>query len=154
LIVFFFFQFNFSYRDRAKERRDKYGMPDAPDNLKQKDKFARSSGKSNNKNGASLSSVSESFASPSTFEVPTAAPIENSIGAKMLKQMGWNDGQGLGKQNQGRSSIIEVERRATGVGLGAKVPKAVSGETYKDAVKRTMVERYKALHDQEQNTKM
>lgn len=28
--------------------------------------------------------------------------LQNSIGAKLLKQMGWNDGEGLGKANQGK----------------------------------------------------
>ncbi len=31
-------------------------------------------------------------------------PIDGSnIGNKLLKSMGWNEGQGLGKNNQGRS---------------------------------------------------
>ena len=33
---------------------------------------------------------------------------ESNIGNKMLQKMGWKEGLGLGKANQGRTSIIEV----------------------------------------------
>lgn len=133
-------------------------MPEVPDIVKQKDKLSRSGSRSNAKNVALSSSSSATkkdvYGVDAAFEASSGASLENSIGAKMLKQMGWNDGQGLGKKNQGRSRIIEVERRAAGAGLGAKVSKPVSGESYKDAVKRTMMERYKQLHEQELNSKM
>ena len=32
----------------------------------------------------------------------------SNIGSKMLQRMGWKEGLGLGKSNQGRTSIIEV----------------------------------------------
>lgn len=32
----------------------------------------------------------------------------SNIGNKMLQKMGWKDGQGLGKSNQGRTEIVEV----------------------------------------------
>ena len=32
----------------------------------------------------------------------------SNIGSKMLQKMGWKEGLGLGKTNQGRTSIIEV----------------------------------------------
>ena len=33
---------------------------------------------------------------------------ESNLGSKMLQKMGWKEGLGLGKANQGRTSIIEV----------------------------------------------
>ena len=32
----------------------------------------------------------------------------SNIGSKMLQKMGWKEGLGLGKTNQGRTTIIEV----------------------------------------------
>jgi len=32
----------------------------------------------------------------------------NNVGSKLLQKMGWSQGQGLGKSNQGRTTIIEV----------------------------------------------
>ena len=32
----------------------------------------------------------------------------DNLGNKMLQRMGWKEGLGLGKDNQGRTSIIEV----------------------------------------------
>lgn len=59
-----------------------------------------------------------------------------NIGNKMLKAMGWNEGQGLGRSNQGMSNIIEAERRIGSAGLGLKVSTYNAGESYKDAVRR------------------
>ena len=32
----------------------------------------------------------------------------SNVGSKLLQKMGWQEGQGLGKSNQGRTTIIEV----------------------------------------------
>jgi len=32
----------------------------------------------------------------------------SNVGSKLLQKMGWSQGQGLGKSNQGRTTIIEV----------------------------------------------
>ena len=61
------------YRDRARERRAKYGEPDDPKQNKSKDKIG-----------------------------------SDNIGRKMLQRMGWKDGLGLGKSNQGITNIVEV----------------------------------------------
>lgn len=42
-----------------------------------------------------------------------------SFGARMMAKMGYVDGQGLGKEGQGRNIIIEANLRPQGVGLGA-----------------------------------
>lgn len=43
---------------------------------------------------------------------------ESGFGAKLMQQMGWKAGEGLGKEGQGRRSIITVTKREDGVGLG------------------------------------
>jgi tuftelin-interacting protein 11 len=71
-------------------------------------------------------------AMPSAFSTPTGTKhakshgmakgspvIANSFAARMMAKMGYKEGQGLGKDNQGRSGVIEVTLRPMGVGLGA-----------------------------------
>lgn len=86
-----------------------------------------------------------------SYEEPTKRGIgADNIGNKLLKKMGWNDGQGLGKTNQGRTEIIEAERRVQSVGLGVQASNyAVVGDSYKDCVKKMMYHRYKEIdsHD-------
>ena len=83
----------FSYRDRAKERRLKYGEaePWLPPVNKAKERFQREMEKK-----ASL---------VQTYQAQSLAsrPIDDSNkGSKLLKAMGWKEGSGLGKTNQGR----------------------------------------------------
>ncbi|KAJ2854094.1 squalene synthetase-like protein [Coemansia erecta] len=44
---------------------------------------------------------------------------DSNVGHKMLKQMGWQPGQGLGANEEGRSTPVEVMFRAGRRGLGA-----------------------------------
>ncbi|XP_034949197.1 LOW QUALITY PROTEIN: RNA-binding protein 5-like [Chelonus insularis] len=127
-------QRNNKYRDRAKERRAKYGEPDPPQPNKLKEKY--------------LKTRTEESVTP--YEEPTRAGIgSDNVGNKLLQKMGWSEGMGLGKTNQGRTSIIEAERRVSTAGLGAKTSSynALPGDTYKDCVKKMMYARYQELSD-------
>ena len=82
------------YRDRAKERRQKYGIDDEgpkPNRLKEK----------------YLAAMEHAEIAEQRDQKPKKLDSSN-IGSKMLQRMGWKEGLGLGKTNQGRTSIIEV----------------------------------------------
>ncbi|XP_015510651.1 RNA-binding protein 5 [Neodiprion pinetum] len=127
-------QRNSKYRDRAKERRAKYGEPEPPQPNRLKEKYLKTR----------VDEVSVNY------EEPTRAGIgSDNVGNKLLQKMGWSEGMGLGKSNQGRTSIIEAERRVPTAGLGAKAAayNALPGDTYKDCVKKMMYARYQELSD-------
>jgi tuftelin-interacting protein 11 len=77
-------------------------------------------------------------------EGPTTANA-GSFAARMMAKMGYKEGQGLGKEGTGRSSVIEVTLRPQGVGLGAVKEKSkqeieeekrqakIRGEKYEDS---------------------
>ncbi|KAI1004546.1 hypothetical protein K3495_g3666 [Podosphaera aphanis] len=74
----------------------------------------------------------------------TPAINTGSFAAKMMAKMGYKHGEGLGKEGQGRSHVIEVTLRPQGVGLGAVKEKSkqeveeerrqakIRGEKYSD----------------------
>ncbi|XP_039293900.1 RNA-binding protein 5 [Nilaparvata lugens] len=120
------------YRDRAKERRQKYGEPDHPQPNRLKENYMK----------ARQATIS--------YEEPTKMGLgSDNLGNKLLQKMGWQEGMGLGKKNQGRTSIIETERRSASAGLGTKSVGVVPGpgETYKDCVKKMMKIRYQEIEE-------
>ncbi|XP_062939746.1 RNA-binding protein 5-like [Cynocephalus volans] len=111
------------YRDRAAERREKYGIPEPPD-TKRKKQFD---------------------AGTVNYEQPTKDGIDQSnIGNRMLKAMGWREGSGLGRKCQGITAPIEVQVRLKGAGLGAKgsTYRLSGADSYKDAVRKAMFARF------------
>ncbi len=44
--------------------------------------------------------------------LPQRAIDSSNKGNRMLQKMGWKEGTGLGKTNQGRTNIIEVMRKS------------------------------------------
>uniref|UniRef100_A0A182WRW4 RNA-binding protein 5 n=1 Tax=Anopheles quadriannulatus TaxID=34691 RepID=A0A182WRW4_ANOQN len=127
------------YRDRAKERRAKYGEDEAPPVNRSKERFQREIEKQ---------TQSQTGAYPQG--TASAVPIgQNNIGNKLLQKMGWSEGQGLGRANQGRVNIIEAEARVANVGLGIKASAAAQfGRTtddYKTYIKKMMKSRYEQV---------
>ncbi|XP_059471186.1 RNA-binding protein 5-like [Neocloeon triangulifer] len=128
---------NVEYRDRAKERRKKFGQPEVPNKLKERYLEVKEATTSNQR-GA--------------YEEPVKAIGNDNIGSKLLQKMGWSEGMGLGKTNQGRTDIIEAKMRTPSVGLGAKSYGIVPGESsYKESVKKMAYMRYQELAEQEKH---
>ncbi|MEQ2313748.1 hypothetical protein AMECASPLE_005218 [Ameca splendens] len=115
------------YRDRAAERREKYGIPEPPVPKKKK------------------------FSQPATvvnYEQPTKDGLtSDNIGNKMLQAMGWKEGKGLGRNQQGITAPIEAQLRTKGAGLGTKGTNYTlsASDTYKDAVRKAMFARFTEL---------
>lgn len=86
-----------SYRDRAKERRQKYGEVDPPPPNRSRERFEKEMKKQ--------TAHMQKQASSNLAHVPID---QSNVGNRLLQKMGWKDGQGLGKSNQGRTNIIEV----------------------------------------------
>ncbi|XP_073325382.1 RNA-binding protein 5-like [Pagrus major] len=112
------------YRDRAAERREKYGVPEPPAPKKR-------------------------FYPPPTptvnYEQPTKDGLtSDNIGSKMLQAMGWQEGKGLGRHQQGITAPITASLRTKGTGLGIKGSsyELSASDTYKDAVRKAMFSRF------------
>ncbi|KAH8413194.1 hypothetical protein KR009_008744 [Drosophila setifemur] len=119
-----------SYRDRAKERRLKYGESDLPPPNRSRERFEQEI------------KTLQTRQKESTASAP-AMPISSSnVGSRLMQKMGWSEGQGLGRKNQGRTQIIEAEGRNHNVGLGNQAGKMIPGNDYKSYIKKMMKQRY------------
>lgn len=125
-----------NYRDRAKERRQKYGEVDPVPVNRSKERFHREMEKQ--------ASIAQTYQASNIAAQPIS---EGNIGNKLLKKMGWKAGSGLGKTNQGRTEIIETEQRISNAGLGSKSSSygAGPGDDYKTYIKKMMKKRYEEV---------
>ncbi|CAD8096723.1 unnamed protein product [Paramecium primaurelia] len=46
--------------------------------------------------------------------------FESDYAMKLMQKMGWNQGQGLGKNKDGQTDCVQIERRADQLALGAQ----------------------------------
>ncbi|KAM4861500.1 G patch domain-containing protein 2 isoform 2-T2 [Thomomys bottae] len=67
-----------------------------------------------------------------------AQPIlESNIGNRMLQNMGWTPGSGLGRDGKGISEPIQAMQRPKGLGLGFPLPKSTPATTNPNSGKST-----------------
>ncbi|KAI8806411.1 hypothetical protein BJ742DRAFT_816741 [Cladochytrium replicatum] len=107
------------YRNRAAERRQLHNQPKKPRFSHSNNPFKRDR--------------------PIEPEQPTKFGINSdNIGSKMLKAMGWKEGEGLGKNKSGIVNPIEGQMYARGAGLGAApgVPASSVDDSYSGRVSR------------------
>ncbi|ELK08915.1 G patch domain-containing protein 2 [Pteropus alecto] len=67
-----------------------------------------------------------------------AQPIlENNIGNRMLQNMGWTPGSGLGRDGKGIAEPVQAMQRPKGLGLGYPLPKSTPAATTSASGKST-----------------
>ncbi|RPD65767.1 hypothetical protein L226DRAFT_529916 [Lentinus tigrinus ALCF2SS1-7] len=103
------------YRDRASERRVMHNQPDVPRPTPE----ARPPNKRKQSEGPRAPS-------PPPPTPPAPAQDDNNIGNKLLKMMGWREGQGLGTGGEGRVDPVQTAIYAAGAGLGASKAKDIT----------------------------
>ncbi|XP_051144506.1 SUPPRESSOR OF ABI3-5 isoform X2 [Andrographis paniculata] len=147
------------YRDRAAERRSLYGSsPGFGDNS--------GVGDSNRdpmyRRGVIDSSIpfppgvggGRSAADANTYDVITAdrAIDESNVGNRMLRNMGWHEGSGLGKDGSGMVEPVQAQSVETRAGLGSHQPKKVdpslevqAGDSYKAVIQKKAIARFREM---------
>ena len=63
----------------------------------------------------------------------TSRTVKSKFGSKIMEQLGWNEGKGLGKNEDGMKECIQVTRREEGTGLGQDEVKASTAFKWNDA---------------------
>lgn len=122
------------YRDRAKERRLKYGQPDRIIPLEP----------------VVPTDPSRKLAhSESVVESAPKATGPDSKGAALLSKMGWREGSGLGKSHEGITDAIKLDSQVGLTGLGSKTYRVDPNLSYKEAVKQIMYQRYHELSSED-----
>ncbi|KAF9921433.1 hypothetical protein FBU30_008510 [Linnemannia zychae] len=114
------------YRDRAAERRQIFGQPDYP--LPPTPSGRDFGGRAFNASNIYTRGGVHEHQDMIIPEQPTKDGIkEDNIGSRLLKSMGWKEGQGLGKSGEGITVPIQASAYAKGVGIGAGVLRTPDG---------------------------
>ncbi|OIV93704.1 hypothetical protein TanjilG_16555 [Lupinus angustifolius] len=149
-----------TYRDRAAERRSLYGS---------------SSSVGNDMSDLEIGGSNREFASRKgdpmpfppgvgggrvvgdvnldTFEVITAdkAIDENNVGNRMLRNMGWQEGLGLGKDGSGMVEPVQAQAMENRAGLGSQQKKldpsleVQAGDSYKMLIHKKALARFREM---------
>ncbi|KAF7725814.1 hypothetical protein EC973_009237 [Apophysomyces ossiformis] len=134
-----------NYRNRAAERRQAFGQPDKP--VLSEPKYRSSGapvGQTRPRTDVDTTMGLRHVEKVASVKTPLA---DDNVGARMLKQMGWRRGEGLGKDGSGIVDPITAQQYAQGAGLGTAYAKrdisATAGsDSYKDRVKEMARRRF------------
>ncbi|PPS12493.1 hypothetical protein GOBAR_AA08160 [Gossypium barbadense] len=150
-----------AYRDRAAERRNLYGsssstgddLPD-PELRNSRDmafkKFSSDPMPFPPGVGGGRGVVSDDVQS---FEVITAekAIDEKNVGNQMLRNMGWHEGLGLGKDGSGMKEPVQTQAMDGRAGLGSQTKKldpsleVQAGDSYKTVIHKKALARFREM---------
>ncbi|XP_059640050.1 SUPPRESSOR OF ABI3-5-like isoform X2 [Cornus florida] len=153
-----------TYRDRAAERRSLYGssssigddltnqgIGDSNRDLAYKrglvDSMPFPPGVSGGRGAADANSGAESY------EVITAdkAIDESNVGNRMLRNMGWHEGSGLGKDSSGMIEPVQAQTKESRAGLGSQQKKldrnlvVQAGDSYRTVVQKKALARFREM---------
>ncbi|KAK7250664.1 hypothetical protein RIF29_33232 [Crotalaria pallida] len=149
-----------AYRDRAAERRSLYGSSSSVGN-----DFADLEIGDSNREFSSRKGDSMPFppgvgggrvvgdGNLDTFEVITAdkAIDENNVGNRMLRNMGWQEGLGLGKDGSGMIEPVQTQAMENRAGLGSQQKKldpsleVQAGDSYKMLIHKKALARFREM---------
>ncbi|CAA0822450.1 suppressor of abi3-5 [Striga hermonthica] len=157
-------QSQITYRDRAAERRSLYGSSSFGDDL------SSAGGGDPNRDSTYRRGVMDSMPFPpgvgggratagdaiasQSYDVITAdkALDENNVGNRMLRNMGWHEGSGLGKDGSGMVEPVQAKAVETRAGLGIHQPKKVdptlevhAGDSYKAVIQKKAIARFREM---------
>jgi len=125
-----------AYRDRAEERRKEFGIDYS---MIEEDKKRL---QAMQEKAATKEPTSMLLSSAPTPENPFKKKIgSENKGNKMLKAMGWKEGEGLGKEKRGISDPIEVKLNQGTTGLGHQSVDT-KGLSVKEATKKALYQLY------------
>ena len=144
------------YRDRAAEMRSSHQYQ-APPELSARHVQMRAAYEQ-------ALELKASLATESAHNGKTAAHIEapissDNIGSKLLRKMGWKEGEGLGREGSGRVEPLKPDMHARQAGIGVAGAKDVavrdaqlpSTATFADKVRDSFRRRYEAQQQAEQS---
>ncbi|KAG8659820.1 hypothetical protein MANES_02G081900v8 [Manihot esculenta] len=154
-----------TYRDRAAERRSLYGSSSSMGDLP-----GYGFGDSNRdlpfKKGSSDSmpfppgvgggrGVGDANINAQSYEVITAdkAIDESNVGNRMLRNMGWQEGLGLGKDGSGMIEPVQAQATEHRAGLGSQQKKldpsleVQAGDSYKTLIHKKALARFREMSD-------
>jgi RNA-binding protein 5/10 len=137
------------YRDRAEERREKFGS--VPDHIPSVTSATVASSAVND-NILPFPPNAETVSAPVLFD-------ESNPGNQMLRKMGWKEGQGLGKDGEGKEEAVGVELatgKNTNTAMHSTLKSTVgtsgvnSSMSYKECVKAATLARFEQLQRSEE----
>ncbi|CAN0897368.1 SUPPRESSOR OF ABI3-5 [Linum grandiflorum] len=155
-----------TYRDRAAERRSLYGSSSVADDLS--DAGVGSSDRDSALRKGSLDSMpfppgvggrgsgtGDANAGVQSYEVITKekAIDESNVGNRMLRNMGWHEGLGLGKDGSGIVEPVQAQASEHRAGLGRQQKKldpaleVQAGDSYKTLIHKKSIARFREMSE-------